>query len=177
VSIIILEGCDCVGKSTFAEKLSERTGFEIVKGSSFEISELGANGMFEHMMALLDRKNIIIDRFFYSNIVYGFMYNYPVMNIDQYLELCDKMNKKALVVYLTAPTPVLQERMEKRGDDMIKVDEIGFIKESYRDVMHGLTNPKMTLSLRTDGANFDMATAMVAEFVKLQETGMYIHNS
>lgn len=175
--IIILEGCDCVGKSTFAEKLAERTGFEVVKGSSFEISELGADGMFEHMMALLDRKNIIIDRFFYSNIVYGFMYNYPVMSIDQYLELCDKMNEKALLVYLSAPTPVLQERMEKRGDDMIKVDEIGYIKEAYRDVLHGMTNPKLMLSLRTDGANFDMATSMVAEFVEHQETKMYIHNS
>ncbi|QOV08369.1 thymidylate kinase [Bacillus phage Kirov] len=175
--IIILEGCDCVGKTTFAEKLSERTGYEIVKGSSFEISELGADGMFEHMMALLDRKDIIIDRFFYSNIVYGYMYNYPVMSIDQYLELRDKMNKKALLVYLHAPTTVLQERMGKRGDDMIKVEEIALIKESYRDVLQGLVTPKTMLSLDTNNSNFDIATAMVKEFVNLQETGIYIHNS
>lgn len=175
--ILILEGCDCVGKTTFAERLSERTGYEIVKGSSFEISELGADGMFEHMMALLDRKDIIIDRFFYSNIVYGYMYNYPVMSIDQYLELRDKMNKKALLVYLHAPTAVLKERMEKRGDDMIKVDEIALIKESYRDILQGLTTPKTMLSLDTNDSNFDIATSMVTEFVKLQETAMYIHNS
>jgi len=175
--IIILEGCDCAGKTTFAEKLSERTGYEIVKGSSFEISELGADGMFKHMMELLDRKNIIIDRFFYSNAIYGDMYGYPTMEVDQYVKLRNKMNEKALLVYLHAPTHILESRMRKRGDDMIKVEDIRDIKEYYRDVLQGLLTPKTLLSLDTNESNFDIATSMVAEFVKLQETAMYIHNS
>jgi len=175
--IIILEGCDCAGKTTFAEKLSERTGYEIVKGSSFEISELGADGMFKHMMDLLDRENIIIDRFFYSNAIYGDMYDYPTMEVDQYVKLRNKMNEKALLVYLHAPTHILESRMRKRGDDMIKVEDIRDIKEYYRDVLQGLLTPKTLLSLDTNESNFDIATSMVAEFVKLQETAMYIHNS
>lgn len=175
--IIILEGCDCAGKTTFAEKLSERTGYEILKGSSFEISELGADGMFEHMMKLLDKDNIIIDRFFYSNVVYGDMYHYPTMEIYQYKKLRDKMNEKALLVYLHAPTHVLESRMRQRGDDMIKVEDVREIKAYYRDVLQGLLTPKTLLSLDTNDSNFNVATSMVTEFVKLQETNMYIRNS
>ncbi|UGO50959.1 thymidylate kinase [Bacillus phage vB_BanS_Nate] len=175
--IIILEGADCAGKSTFAKELSEKTGYEIVKGSSFEIAEKGADAMFEHMMGLLDKKDIIIDRFFYSNLVYGDLYNYPMMKYSQYLQLLDKMNKKALLVYLNAPTSVLRERMEKRGDDMIKADDLRPIKEKYRDVLHGLATPKMLLQLRTDDSNFKISTSMVTEFVKLQETHMHVHNN
>ncbi|UUV46828.1 thymidylate kinase [Bacillus phage vB_BanS-Thrax4] len=177
MAIIILEGADCVGKTTFANELAEKTGYAIVKGSSFEIAEKGADAMFAHMMSLLDLKDVIIDRFFYSNLVYGKLYNYPMMNPDQYLQLLKKMNQKALLIYLNAPVYVLKERMEKRGDDMIKADDLRPIKENYRDVLHGLGTPKMLLQLRTDESNVKISTSMVAEFVKLQETAMHIHNN
>ncbi|AKQ08398.1 thymidylate kinase [Bacillus phage PBC2] len=175
--IIILEGCDCVGKTTFANKLSERTGYEIVKGSSFEISELGADGMFEHMMELLDRNDIIIDRFYQSNYIYGSKYNYPMMSYEQYSALIEKMNKRALVVYLYAPVEVLEERMKNRGDEHIKTDDIKDIMETYRKVMTSKTAPRTMLSLNTHDSNFDIATSMVSEFAKMQETKMYIRNS
>lgn len=177
MAIIILEGADCVGKTTFANELADKTGYAIVKGSSFEIAEKGADAMFAHMMSLLDLKDVIIDRFFYSNLVYGNLYDYPMMEYNQYLKLLDKMNQKALLVYLNAPTSVLRERMEKRGDDMIKADDLRPIKEGYRNVLYGLATPKMLLSLRTDDSNIKISTSMVAEFVKLQETAMHIHNN
>ncbi|AGI11805.1 thymidylate kinase [Bacillus phage vB_BanS-Tsamsa] len=177
MAIIILEGADCVGKTTFANELAEKTGYAIVKGSSFEIAEKGADSMFAHMMSLLDLKDVIIDRFFYSNLVYGKLYNYPMMKPDQYLQLLKKMNQKALLIYLNAPVYVLKERMEKRGDDMIKADDLRPIKENYRDVLHGLGTPKMLLQLRTDESNVKISTSMVAEFVKLQETAIHIHNN
>ncbi|MDS7057154.1 deoxynucleoside kinase [Klebsiella pneumoniae] len=177
MAIIILEGADCVGKTTFANELADKTGYAIVKGSSFEIAEKGADAMFAHMMSLLDLKDVIIDRFFYSNLVYGNLYDYPMMEYNQYLKLLDKMNQKALLVYLNAPTSVLRERMEKRGDDMIKADDLRPIKEGYRNVLHSIATPKMLLSLRTDDSNIKISTSMVAEFVKLQETAMHIHNN
>ena len=174
--IIVLEGCDCVGKTTFAEMLSEKTGYEIVKGSSFEISELGADGMFNHMMELLDRDNIIIDRFFYSNLVYGKIYNYPMMSIFQYMDLTNKLNKKALVLYLQAHHYAIVERMAIRGDDMIKADDIGRILDLYRESMNGIFMPKLMLSIDTTNANFDYHTKMIKgvieqeSFRKLIET-------
>lgn len=173
---IIIEGCDCVGKTTFAEMLAEKTGYEIVKGSSFEISELGADGMFNHMMELLDRKNIIIDRFFYSNLVYGKLYNYPMMTPDQYDMLVEKMDKSAMLVYLHAHEGVIKFRMNKRGDDMIKQDDIQDIVESYKDELAGDFRPKTMLSLETGNLNFSFATGLVRDIVELDSFRMLTKN-
>jgi thymidylate kinase len=164
--IVILEGSDCVGKTTFAELLSEKTGYEVVKGSSFEISELGADGMFEHMMSLLDRDNIIIDRFLYSNLVYGKLFDYPMMTPEQYDTLVEKMDTKALAIYLHAPVGVIKHRMANRGDDMIKAENIQDIVDEYIKVMYGDFRPKTKLVLDTSNSNFNFATAMVKEMIE-----------
>jgi thymidylate kinase len=145
--------------------LAEKTGYEIVKGSSFEISKLGQDGMFEHMMSLLDRDNIIIDRFFYSNLVYGSIYNYPMMTLPQYLELAIKMNKKALVVYLQASQFTIAERMLSRGDDMIKVGDISRIVDTYNNNINGIFMPKTMLSLDTTNSDSNISTSMVKEMI------------
>ena len=163
--ILVLEGCDCVGKTTFAEMLAEKTGYEIVKGSSFEIAELGQDGMFEHMMNLLDRDNIIIDRFFYSNLVYGKLYNYPMMRTDQYDMLVDKLDRKGLTLYLHAPESVIRYRMANRGDDMIKADDIENILNEYIDVFYGDFRPKAKLVFDTSVINFNYATSMIKEII------------
>lgn len=172
--IVILEGVDCVGKTTFAQELAKKTGYEIVKGSSFEIANLGQDGMFEHMMSLLDKKNIIIDRFFYSNLVYGYLYKYPMMNLNQYFELSKKLNKTGLVVYLHTNQFIIKERMENRGDDMIKSDEIVRILERYDITMHGLYSPKTMISLETSDSDFSIATTMISDFIQQDTTRTYI---
>jgi thymidylate kinase len=164
--IIVLEGSDCVGKTTFANTLAEKTGYEVVKGSSFEISELGADGMFNHMMDLLDRDNIIIDRFFYSNLVYGRLFNYPMMTLEQYDMLVDKLDRKALLLYLHAPEGIITHRMSKRGDDMIKADNIEDILNGYMDELYGDFRPKFKLVFDTSTMDTNKATAMIKEIVE-----------
>src|SRR5690606_29872682 len=107
MAIIILEGCDCSGKSTLAHELQRLTGYEIIKGSSFEIAELGEEGMHQYMLGLLDKKDVIIDRFYLSNYVYGNLYSYPTMTPAQLARLASKAEQKALTVYLTADVNVL----------------------------------------------------------------------
>ncbi|AYP68364.1 thymidylate kinase [Bacillus phage vB_BcoS-136] len=177
MSIIILEGCDCVGKTTFAEMLAEKTGFEIVKGSSFEISELGADGMFEHMTNLLDKENIIIDRFFYSNLVYGKLFNYPMMSPNQYDELVEKLDSKALLLYLHAPTGTIKHRMMSRGDDMVKTENVDSIIDEYIKVLYGDFRPKMKLVIDTTTSDFNIATAMVKEIIEQDMVKTYIKNT
>ena len=172
--IVVLEGCDCVGKTTFAKSLAEKTGYEIVKGSSFEISELGADGMFKYMMELLDRDNIIIDRFFHSNIVYGNLFRYPMMRVEQYDELLEKMNKRALLLYLHAPVSIIRKRMEFRGDDMIKVEDISDINRGYNKMLNGNFIPKFHLSLETHNSDFNIATSMITEILENDMLKTYI---
>jgi thymidylate kinase len=166
MAVIIIEGCDCSGKTTFANMLAEKTGYEIVKGSSFEIAELGQDGMFEHMMNLLDRDNIIIDRFFYSNLVYGKLFNYPMMTPEQYDRLVDKLDSKALVLYLHSPEGVVKYRMENRGDDMVKVEHIKSILNEYIDVFYGDFRPKFKMVFDTSVFDTNVATAMVREIIE-----------
>jgi thymidylate kinase len=166
MSIIILEGVDCAGKSTFAEMLSKKTGFEILKGSSFEIANLGADGMFKHMMELLDKKDIIIDRFVYSNLVYGKLFDYPMMTPEQYDELIDKLDRNAMLIYLHAPIGVIKYRMANRGDDMVKADNVEDIINGYTDVLYGDFRPKMKLVFDTSESNFNYATSMIEEIIE-----------
>lgn len=175
--IIIIEGVDCSGKSTFASKLAEKTGFEVIKGSSFEISELGSDGMYNYMMELLDKKDIIIDRFLWSNLVYGLLYSYPMMLPEQYDALIDKLDRKAFVIYLHAPEGVIRYRMGERGDDMVRQDEISPILTEYKNVMYGYFRPKMMMSLDTSNSDFDIATAMMKDFISLDLTKIYINNN
>lgn len=171
--IIILEGCDAVGKTTFANRLSEKMGFEIVKGSSFDISKLGADGMFDHMMRLLDRDNIIIDRFFYSNLVYGKLYNYPMMTKRQYVELAVKSRKSSITIYLNAYPDEIKNRISMRGDDMIKSEEIDNILNEYNSVMNGVHKPRTMLSLDTTVSDFNMLSELVKDFVNQDSTKIY----
>lgn len=160
---IILEGVDCSGKTTFAQSLSEKTGFEIVKGSSFEISKLGADGMYQFMSDLLKRKDIIIDRLYLSNIIYGEKYGYPMMTEEQYASLSNMVDLFSLVVYLHAPVGVIQYRMLKRGDDMIEIDDIEDILNRYNEALYGEFRPRTVLSIDTSLIDIDKATNMVKE--------------
>lgn len=163
---IILEGSDCVGKTTFAGILSEKLGFEVVKGSSFEISELGADGMFEHMMNLLDRDDIIIDRFLYSNLVYGRLFNYPMMTPEQYDQLVDKLDETSLLIYLHTSKGAIQYRMENRGDDMIKIDDVDNILASYKEELYGDYRPKLIMSFDTTDTNFEPEAELIKDLFK-----------
>lgn len=132
---IIVEGCDGVGKDTFINNLSEILGIDSVRGSSFEISNGGADSMFKKSKDILDIEgNIIINRFFYSNLVYGDLYDYPMMRDEQYEQLNKMVQEKAIVYYLVADTEIIQQRINNRGDDMISPDDIDMIKQKYVDV-------------------------------------------
>lgn len=174
--ILILEGCDCSGKDTLAEALAEKTGFEIVRGSSFEIASKGTDYMFDYMMDLLDRKNIIINRFYLSNYVYGNIYNYPTMSYKQFVELSNKADKKALSIYLTALIIDIKSRMNNRGDEYIKIEEIESILNGYSEALiNPLVAPKMFLTLNTSFIpNMSLTASMIKEMIEVDETRIFI---
>lgn len=132
---IIVEGVDGVGKDSFINNLSSLTGREIIRGSSFEISEGGADAMFEKSKKILtEHDHAIINRFFYSNVVYGGLYNYPRMTKKQYHKLNEMVSETSVVYYLVADTDVIMKRIRKRGDDMINPEDIKKIQECYLEM-------------------------------------------
>lgn len=130
---IIVEGLDGSGKSTFIDILSEIMKREQIRGSSFEISELGADGMFEYSKKLItENDKIIVNRFFYSNLVYGRIYNkYPMMSKPQYDELQELVNKNSIVYYLYAGRDIIEDRIGVRGDDMVDIEDLWKIENEY----------------------------------------------
>lgn len=149
--IYIIDGCDCSGKSTIANMITQaiidKTGEKplLEKGSSFEIAKLGGKGMFQHMFSLLKLaevtdKDIIVDRFYFSNLVYANMYNYPSMSEEQFSKLRDYLNKLidndiATVFIVESTLEKTKERMLNRGDEYIKVEDIEKIKNEYDYVL------------------------------------------
>lgn len=176
MGIFIIEGVDCTGKTTLAKELAKRTGYEIVKGSSFEIAKNGANYMFEYMSRLLDRENIIIDRFFHSNWVYSDVYNYDKMTIEQFSALANKVNHRALLVYLYANPDTIIKRMRERGENYVDEKDVEILLQKYQEIFqHSVLGNKMVIQINTDFAKHPVIiSAMLDEMMKLQETQMTI---
>lgn len=142
--IIILEGSDCSGKSTLARQLQQITGFDIVKGSSFQIAELGNQAMFEHMLSLSTKDRIIIDRMYISNYIYGELFDFPRMDMNQFHALRDAFNKKSLTIVLQPSLSAVTKRLSVRGDDEIKTNDLQNILDNYLKVLTDNTDEILT---------------------------------
>lgn len=159
--IIIVEGPDGSGKDTFIENLVKLTGVRHVRGSSFEISQGGPDKMYEKWMnMLLEEDDIIINRFCYSNLVYGPMYGYPTITKEQAREINELVNDRAIVYYIDADTDIIVDRIKKRGDDDIKPEEIKDLQASYEH-MWKIMKPKMLVKIdSSDDSLLDISSSV-----------------
>lgn len=136
--ILILEGPDGSGKSTLANKLSAQTGYPVVHRSAPKSEDEKKAMMQMYKQAIAESKDIIFDRCWYSEMVYG-----PVMRDatcisyeDMYkleLELC---NCGALIIYCTGPVRRMWDRCTKRGEDYIgSFETFSAIHDGYEQIM------------------------------------------
>lgn len=112
--------------------LSEKLGFPIVKGSSFEQARCDNDELFNGFMELTKLNNVILDRYIYSNEVYASIYeDYSILTDEQrrFIEL--EITGSALLVYLHANNDVLKQRIGERGDDYVTVDKFNVIRSKY----------------------------------------------
>lgn len=137
--IIIVEGPDGSGKSTLAKKLADQTGFLLMHRSQPKSDEEKQNMMAEYLQVIRAGKNVIMDRCWYSEMVYGPVMRdatcitYPEMYALEKL-LC---RKGGLIIYCTDKPNVLWERCQRRGEDYI-TDIITHNKicEGYEELMN-----------------------------------------
>ncbi|MEM5599348.1 hypothetical protein AAHB53_28775 [Niallia circulans] len=108
--MIILEGNECCFKSTVASKLSEKSGYPIIKGSSFELSQCTNKELYEHFINFSINDNVIMDRFIYSNQVYATLYkDFAILTNDQRKHIEKLVFDKSIVYYLYAPDEVIKK--------------------------------------------------------------------
>jgi thymidylate kinase len=141
---IILEGNECTFKSTVAQLIKNEFPeyhFEVIKGSSFESATKGNKELFRFYLNILSKlkdKNVILDRFFVSNLVYATVYpKYQMLTIGQVSLIEKTLNEVGcLMYYLTDATSSLYERLKMRGDKYIKTkEELDKISKTYNTVI------------------------------------------
>lgn len=121
--LIILEGPDGSGKTTLATKISKQTGYPILHFAQPKTDE-EKQGMFDEYYKLARKnytKNVILDRCWYSEMVYG-----PIMRDKSYItypqmylleqQLC---KHGAMLIYCTAHMSTLWDRCQARGESYV----------------------------------------------------------
>lgn len=132
--LVILEGSDCVGKTSLIESLSSLLNFKVIKGSSFEHAQCTNSELFEKFKEMTKEKMVVFDRFIYSNEVYAQLYDdFAILTNEQRREIEDEIKDKSLVIYLEADIDTLTSRMNSRGDDYVTVDRLQGIKDKYEE--------------------------------------------
>ena len=130
--IIIIEGIDGAGKTMLANKLRDQTGYMILHRS--HKTDADPNRVFDEYMQVIESgKNCIMDRAWYSEMVYGpVMRDASLINYPQMYALEKALAKRgAIVIHCTGSLKSLWKRCMERGEDYL-VDP-----DKYRDIYNG----------------------------------------
>lgn len=136
--IIIIEGPDGSGKTTLAQQLSRQTGMPFEHRSKPETPEEKALMMGEYLQLAKSSRNVILDRCWYSEMVYGkVMRDQAYIDYPQMYELERMLAKHgAIIIYCTGSKATLWMRCTKRGEDYITCrDDFNAICEEYDKLM------------------------------------------
>jgi len=123
--VIILEGPDGGGKTTLANKLSIMTGYKIAH-FSYPRTQDDIDRMYTmYVDALKSAGNVIFDRCWYSDMVYGpVMRDGATITYPQMFELERLAARRgAIVVYCTDSKTALWQRAMRRGEDYVTSKE------------------------------------------------------
>lgn len=136
--IILIDGPDGSGKTTLANKISTQTGYPIVHMSYPKTAEEKQQMMQQYVNAIKGAKNIIFDRCWYSEMVYGPIVrsgsaiSYPEMYALE--KLLAKVG--AIIIYCTGTKSTLWKRCQKRGEDyIVSKDAFDTLCDAYDEVM------------------------------------------
>ena len=178
--IVIIEGSDLVGKTTFLEKLSKtiNNGY-IIKNSykprSVEESKK-IQEQYNHILTILRKaaKNddsnriILLDRFYPSQMIYSFKRGKDEMNSRFYKRMDERMesieNAEVHFIWLFAPLDDLLKRFDNREEDYIQKEELKTIHERYEKFFHNCKLNKKAIS-NPDGESIDKAVDKALKFI------------
>lgn len=134
---IILEGCDGVGKTTLANLLIHR-GY---KSLHFNYdSHLSIKEKYQRILSKDYGDNIVLDRSFISEMVYGpLKRGYSRLSDQDFSELLQMLHKRGgRVVLLDAAPETIYNRIQKRGDADDKnmdINQITSIRNLYKQIL------------------------------------------
>lgn len=139
MTLILLEGVDGVGKTTFAQRL--RGAFP--QPHQVEVRHCGPldrDPLDAYEQPLLSYRpgkprHVIYDRHYLGELVYGPHFR-GHSRIDEAVRLHIElflMSRGALLIYLQQDDEVLQRRTQERGDKMVDADDISVLRRRYEE--------------------------------------------
>lgn len=139
MSVIIVEGPDCSGKSTFVAELVNQAPAKTdvlhfgppTTSDPFEEYE---HTLYRHLAKENGRQHLICDRLHWGERVYGpLLRSRDRMGIAgwRHIELF-LAAQDAVVVYMHQPSTVLIDRLNLRGDALIKTKDLASIEIGYQ---------------------------------------------
>ncbi|MFI2031641.1 hypothetical protein [Streptomyces buecherae] len=145
---LALEGCDGVGKSTLAARLSMHYGFTVVHSPKTP-DHLDLVSRYREILTQTGR--LLFDRCFISELVYGPLHRgRSRINWSQAIDLAESVvERSGTFVHLTAPPAVIQQRLLSRDGEAIRLEDISALVEGYRKVFSTLADYTRVLTLDT----------------------------
>lgn len=138
--IIMLEGPEAAGKSTLGSNLSLSTGWPLVHRDKPKTAADRIEMMAYYTYAVTSKENLIFDRCWYSEIVYGnIMRDKSYISYDQMYFLEEQLAKRGggLIIHCTDRIDLLWGRCQVRGEDYIKdIDTLNNICDMYHHILH-----------------------------------------
>lgn len=147
--IVVVDGLDGAGKSTFCKALAERTGAEIRHHSKPVVHPLDE-------YAFLYNKRLVMDRGFLGECVWPRIWKRPTeMTNAVFAFLCAELDAAGGVyVYLDVPSDVARQRVADRGgDDLLNEADREPAKALFDEGFKRLTCEKLRL---TDNSKSDV---------------------
>lgn len=136
--LYILEGCDGSGKTTLAEFLSKVLDAEVIHCSQHTPN---SDKFFRDIVEASKTRNIIADRFCYGQFVYqeekdrplATPYLVPALVALYHLETV-LLGAGAKVIYVTAPTEVIKQRLAERNESLIAGLTVEEVQSRYNAI-------------------------------------------
>lgn len=165
--MFIIEGCDGTFKTTVANKLSKKLKIPVVKGSSFELATGTNKQLYEHFKTLSKIRNVIFDRYIYSNRVYATLFpKYTILTNEQRSHIEDIIRNHAAIIYLKANPDIIIERIRIRGDKFINESQIDDILNMYnKAISDAILNKMKVFTYDTNKLSSD---EIVKEILKIK---------
>lgn len=146
--LIILEGCDCSGKTTLAENLAKVFDAEIIHCSQNTQNDFF---YFYDIFEKSKKCNIIADRFCYGQFVYQQEKDRPLRSDEKsaaynllQLEYDMLRSGSVKVVYVTARISTIKNRLEHRSEELINGLSVEEVLCRYKQVFQDSLMPVIT---------------------------------
>ena len=146
-SRVYITGCDCTGKSTIAQGITDATGIPITKFSKPETYEGDALDRAEFERLASSQEDCILDRawngrYAYEGILDQMSNVLPLHRILEYsVELSKEFTDNGGTIIMThASHKSILRRLHDRGDDFIKPYQIYDIIERYKHIHKAYLN-------------------------------------